>query len=196
MLVSLLQGGVTTPHRTTLIKRFRDTFGDNEAERGDRMDEKPEPVVILGAGNLLAADDGVGIHAARALAARDDLPESVRVLDVGTIGPDALALIGVDEAVVILDAVRAGDPPGTLHRLALDAVQAPVAAPLSVHDLGIAHLLAEARLLGRPLRGTLLGVEPARIEMMVASLSAPVAAALPALVAAALREARRLAHGA
>jgi Ni,Fe-hydrogenase maturation factor len=64
-----------------------------------------------------------------------------------------------------------------------------------VHDLGIADALHAARLMGRPLRGTLIGVEPARVEAFTAGLSPPVAAALPALQAAAIREAELLLAG-
>ncbi|MFH1278242.1 MAG: hypothetical protein ABIK65_07680 [Candidatus Eisenbacteria bacterium] len=67
--------------------------------------------------------------------------------------------------------------------------------PLSLHDLGIGELLREARLLGRPIRGFLLGVEPARLEPPGDELSPAVAAALPGLMEAALREARRLQGG-
>lgn len=149
-------------------------------------------VLILGIGNPLAGDDGVGGRAVEALTAAGDLPAGIRVLDVGVLGVDVLAWVEPDEPVVILDAVHGWGGPGTLYRFDLDEIQTPVAPPLSVHDLGIAHALSAARLMGRPLRGTLLGVEPARVEPFTAGLSPPVAAALPALQAAAIREAERL----
>ena len=149
-------------------------------------------VVILGVGNPLAGDDGVGVRAVEALAASGGLPEGIRLLDVGVLGADVLAWLAPDEPVVILDAVRGQEAPGTLYRLGLDEIVAPREPPLSVHELGIAHALAAARLLGRPLRGTLLGVEPGRVEAFTAGLSPAVAAALPAMQAAALREAERL----
>jgi hydrogenase maturation protease len=149
-------------------------------------------VLILGIGNPLAGDDGVGVLAIAALAARGDLPKGVRLLDVGVLGIDILACVDPGEAVVILDAVRGGGEPGALYRVALDEIEAPSRPAVSLHELGIADALAAARLMGRPLRGTLLGVEPARTEPFSTGLSAPVAAALPALQAAAIREAERL----
>lgn len=149
-------------------------------------------VVILGVGNPLAGDDGVGVRAIEALAAAGDLPAGIRLLDVGVLGMDMLAWLEPDEPVVILDAVHGSGAPGTLYRLGLDEVQPPSAPPLSVHDLGLAHALGAARIMGRPLRGTLLGVEPARLESFSAELSPPVAAALPALQQAAIREAELL----
>ena len=76
--------------------------------------------------------------------------------------------------------------PGCGHGIALRALL------WAVHDLGLAHALQAARHMGRPLRGTLLGVEPGRIEPFTTGLSPAVAAALPALQAAALREAELL----
>jgi hydrogenase maturation protease len=153
-------------------------------------------VLILGVGNPLAGDDGVGVRAVEALAAAGDLPEGIRLLDVGVLGMDILAWTAPDEPVVILDAVHGTADPGTLYRFGLDEIEAPSEPPLSVHDLGIAHVLHAARLMGRPLRGTLIGVEPARVEPFTAGLSLAVAAALPALQAAAIREAELLLAGA
>ena len=149
-------------------------------------------VLILGVGNPLAGDDGLGVRAIEALAAADDLPEGARLLDVGVLGIDVLAWIQPDEPVVVLDAVHGPGDPGTLYRFGLDEIAAPAEPPLSVHDLGIADALHAARLMGRPLRGTLLGVEPARVAAFTAGLSPKVAAALPALQAAAIREAKLL----
>ena len=149
-------------------------------------------VLILGVGNPLAGDDGVGVRAIEALATAGGLPEGIRLLDVGVLGMDILAWTRPDEPVVILDAVHGPGDPGTLYRFALDEIAAPAEPPLSVHQLGIADALHAARLMGRPLRGTLIGVEPARVAAFTAGLSPPVAAALPALQAAAIREAERL----
>jgi hydrogenase maturation protease len=149
-------------------------------------------VLILGVGNPIAGDDGAGVRAIWALAAAGDLPAGIRLLDVGVLGIDILAWTRPDEPVVIVDAVHGQGEPGTLYRVALDEIEAPAEPPLSVHDLGIADALQAARLMGRPLRGTLIGVEPARVEAFTAGLSPAVAAALPALQAAAIREAELL----
>jgi hydrogenase maturation protease len=154
-------------------------------------------VAIAGAGNILAADDGVGVRAIRDLEARSELPPGVRLLEIGTLGPCALGYLYEDEAVVLLDATRGHGPPGTIYRIDLEELErldaeSPRGAPLSVHDLGPTDLLREARLLGRPIRGVLLGVEPACLGPIGAPLSGPVAAALPRLRETALEEARRL----
>ena len=152
-------------------------------------------VLILGVGNPLAGDDGVGVRAIEGLAGAGDLPEGIRLLDVGVLGMDILAWIAPDEPVVILDAVHGPGEPGSLYRLGLDEIPSPAEPPLSVHDLGIADALHAARLMGRPVRGTLIGVEPAGVAAFTTGLSPRVAAALPALQAAAIREAELLLAG-
>lgn len=149
-------------------------------------------VVIAGAGNLLAADDGVGAHVVRDWPERLALPTGVRLLEIGTAGPAALALLGEREAVVLVDAARGGGPPGSVYRIDLGEIGPPVAVPLSVHDLGVGELAREARLLGRPLRGVLLGVEPGRLAPPGAELSPAVAAVVPRVQEEALAEAERL----
>jgi hydrogenase maturation protease len=149
-------------------------------------------VLILGVGNTLGGDDGVGVRAVEALAAAGDLPAGIRLLDVGVAGLDILAWVRPDEPVVILDAVHGTGEPGTLYRLGLDEIPEPAGPPLSAHDLGLADALHAARLMGRPLRGTLIGVEPGRVEAFRVGLSPAVAAALPRLQAAAVREAELL----
>jgi len=152
-------------------------------------------VLILGVGNPLAGDDGVGVRAIQELGEAGELPEGIRLLDVGVLGLDILAWIRPDETVVIVDAVHGPGRPGTLYRVELEEVDVPRGPRLSVHDLGIADAVQAARLMGRPLRGALIGVEPACVQAFTAGLSPAVAAALPALQAAALREAKALLAG-
>ncbi len=167
---------------------------DPEANiRGSDRDPGGVRVVIVGLGNILQGDDGVGVLAVEGLPAPAGLPERVRVLSGGTVGVDLLAWLEPDERVVLLDAVRAGERPGTLHRIDLEDIEDPDRPALSVHDLGVRHLLQQARLLGRPLYGVLLGVEPEVLEPALRRLSPAVAAVLPALRSAALQEAGRLA---
>jgi hydrogenase maturation protease len=149
-------------------------------------------VVILGLGNVLAGDDGVGSLAARSLEENFQLPAGIRVLEVGTLGPNALAWLQPEQRWVVLDAVRGGGEPGTLYRMDLKEIEGPRPVPLSVHDLGLDELLREARLMGWPVRGVLLGVEPGRLEAATTELSPPVAAVVHQLQSEALREAVRL----
>ena len=137
--------------------------------------------LVVGLGNELLADEGVGVHAARALIAAKTLPPEVRVLEVGTAVLDALEDLAAVERVLIIDAMKAEGEPGTVYELALsDCEFSPCIA--SIHGFDIQRALA---LVGcRELPAVwVIGVEPARIEWSM-SLSPAVAAALPEVLAA------------
>lgn len=144
---------------------------------------------MLGLGNLICSDDGVGVLAAQHLQAqRAALPPGVTVLDGGTLGLSLLPYVEDADVLLLLDAVRAEKSAGQLVRLTGEQVITAVRERLSAHQLGVAELLSAARLQGRyPRRVTLLGLVPAHVGLGT-ELSAPVAAGLDTLVAAAKLE--------
>ncbi len=150
-------------------------------------------LLVLGLGNVLLGDDGAGVEAAMLIKSRFRVPDGVEVLDGGTLGLSLLGAISEAETAVLVDAVRADDaPPGTILRLEGDEVPPAVAQRLSPHQVGVADLLDAARLIGRyPSRLVLCGVVPQSIELNV-GLTAPVAAAIPALVDSVVAECARL----
>ncbi|HSJ53923.1 MAG TPA: hydrogenase maturation protease, partial [Anaerolineae bacterium] len=103
-------------------------------------------ILVLGTGNLLLSDDGVGIHAVWRLGELADLPEEVQVLDGGTLGLDLLYHLEGVSRLIVVDAVKAGRPPGTLARLGGDEVPAYFSQKLSPHQIGLPDLLLAARL--------------------------------------------------
>ena len=118
-------------------------------------------ILILGVGNLLLGDEGVGIHALRALARRE-LPPHVDLLDGGTPGFDLLHLIQGYEKVLIVDAVDAGQEPGAVLRFALEDVSSASAGlALSLHQTEVLEVLQLGRYLGRALPPIVLyGIQP------------------------------------
>lgn len=150
------------------------------------------PLLVLGLGNVLLEDDGVGAAAVACLLDGYAVPRGVRVLDGGTLGLSLLPYLDEADAVILVDAVRAPAPPGSLVRLEGDDVGPAVAARLSPHQVGVADLLDGARWLGRyPRQVVLLGVVPDSMGLVV-GLSSHVHAALPALVERIVDEARAL----
>jgi hydrogenase maturation protease len=142
-------------------------------------------LVILGLGNLLMADDGVGVHAARALEA--DPPGGALVRDVGTAVFDAVSWLECATRVIAIDAVDAGQPPGTVVSFDID-VEDAAERPASLHDLDLPALLRSFPPGRRP-RVTVVGLQPAVVAPGV-ELSPVAAQALPHL----LRAVRRLAQ--
>ncbi|MBN2498217.1 MAG: HyaD/HybD family hydrogenase maturation endopeptidase [Deltaproteobacteria bacterium] len=120
-------------------------------------------VLILGVGNLLLADEGVGVHALRALRACA-LPAGVELVDAGTNALDFLDEMLAAERIVIVDALRADGSPGTIYRVSPDELSADPDRPLSVHQVGVLEALGMARQLGARAEVTIIGVEPETID--------------------------------
>ncbi|MGB5817804.1 MAG: hydrogenase maturation protease [Thermoanaerobaculia bacterium] len=155
---------------------------------------KSENLLILGLGNLLCGDDGLGVAAVEELHHRYLLPDSVRALDGGTLGLTLLAHFEDAEDVILVDAIQADAPAGSLVRLEGDEVAPAVRNRLSVHQIGVADLLDGLRLLDAfPKRLTLLGLVPEKMELEIA-LSESVGSNLQLLVAEVVKEAARLGY--
>jgi hydrogenase maturation protease len=150
------------------------------------------PLLVLGLGNVLLEDDGVGAAAVARLLERYDAPPGVRVLDGGTLGLSLLPYLESADAVILVDAVRTDDAPGAFVRLTGDDVAPAVATRLSPHQVGVADLLDSARWIGRyPRKVLLLGLVPQSMELAV-GLSESVRPALPTLVERIVEEAGAL----
>ncbi len=153
---------------------------------------RPVPLLVLGLGNVLCGDDGLGAVAVHLLQRRYRAPEGVVVLDGGTLGLSLLPQLEQAREAILVDAIRADGPPGTPVRLEGDEVAPAVAARLSVHQVGVVDLLDAARWCEcYPSRLILLGLVPGSLELGVARTRA-VESALPALVDRIVEEARWL----
>ena len=137
-------------------------------------------MLILGLGNLLLADEGVGVHAARMIAETDHAKDVV-VLDIGTAILDALPALETARQVIITDALKADGPPGSVYRIPYDDCLRP-STIASLHGFDLSRVLAMAGNECRP-EITVIGVEPARIDWSM-DLSPEVAAALPTVLSA------------
>jgi hydrogenase maturation protease len=164
-------------------------FTPAEVEPLDDMREVPaRRLLIAGIGNMFLGDDRFGVEVVRRLAGRV-LPPGVEVADFGIRGMDLVYALGNGwEGVILVDAMRRGEEPGTLIVLDPEVPAAPV-APLDGHTMDPLAVLAAARSLGTvPRRVLVVGCEPLRVpdvdggEDMVTELSAVVEAAVEAAV--------------
>ncbi len=151
-------------------------------------------LLILGLGNVICGDDGLGVVAAERLRRDVQLPEGVEVLDGGTLGLALLAHVTGADDLILLDAIATGAPPGTLVRLDGDDVGPAVRERLSVHQIGVADLLDALHLLDEvPRRLVLLGLVPETLELAI-ERSPAVESRIDDLVTAAFLEARALGY--
>jgi hydrogenase maturation protease len=151
-------------------------------------------LLVLGLGNVLLQDDGLGVAAVTQLVDRYDRPDGVRILDGGTLGLSLLPAVEEADRLILVDAILAGTGPGSFVRLTGDDVGPAVASRLSPHQVGVADLLEGARWLDRyPSSVVLLGLVPESIDLGV-GLSPAVQQKLPALVDRVVAEARALGY--
>ncbi len=123
-------------------------------------------VLVLGVGNILLSDEGIGVHVVNRLAARFHLPAGVEAVDGGTSGMDLLDAVAAAEAVVIVDCADLGAPPGTVREIVGEAVPAFFRTRISPHQIGLSDLMGAVALLGRmPPRMALVAVQPASLAL-------------------------------
>lgn len=128
-------------------------------------DDRPG-VLVLGLGNLLLRDEGVGGRVAVALDARGGLPTGVEVLDGGTSGMELLDAVAEREALIVVDAIAADGPPGSVLRLEGEALRGWFRTRLSPHQIGLSDLLGLLTVSGQaPRRVVLYGVVPEDVSL-------------------------------
>ena len=143
--------------------------------------------LILGIGNLLLCDEGVGVHVARALAQRE-LPDGVSVVEAGTAFLDALPEIEKADRILLVDAMEGGSAPGSVYRVPFDQCQHPDMLA-SLHGFDMSRVLFMAGNDRSP-EVTVFGIEPARIEWGT-ELSPSLQRVIPAVEQAILKELAR-----
>lgn len=135
-------------------------------------------------GNLLLSDEGVGVHAARALI-QEGILGDVSVLDVGTAILDALPAIEEADRIIVVDAMKAGGQPGSVYRIPYNEC-ARTECIASLHGFDLSRVMALAGRKELP-QVIVIGVEPHVIDWSL-ELSSVVKSALPAVVEAVRQE--------
>jgi len=125
--------------------------------------KEPPRVVVIGVGNLLLKDEGIGIHTIKALQ-EINLPQDVKIIDGGT-APDLIAYTEAGDKLIIIDAAKVGGEPGTIYRFQPRDLAEEGGEVISVHELGVAQNLRLMSLTGNePEAIVIIGVEPKEID--------------------------------
>jgi hydrogenase maturation protease len=118
-------------------------------------------VLVLGVGNILLTDEGIGVRTVESLLEKYQFSDDVDVVDGGTAGMELLEIIANKEHVILIDAVNTGAEPGTIVTLIDEEVPALFRSRISPHQLGISDLLGVMSITGEtPKHFTLFGVVP------------------------------------
>jgi len=159
-------------------------------------DEASELDVVLGVGNPLMGDDGLGIAAVAQLRDRWDAAPGVMIVDGGTWGMNLLPVIEQARRLLIIDAIDRGLESGSRVALERDEIPRYFGRTLSPHQLDLREVLALAELRGTLPRETLaMGIQPDRVELSL-NLSSIVESRLPGLLSDVENLLRRWGHAA
>ncbi|MCL2717044.1 MAG: HyaD/HybD family hydrogenase maturation endopeptidase [Alphaproteobacteria bacterium] len=145
-------------------------------------------ILVLGLGNSLLSDEGVGVRIVEALEAGFSLPDQVELVDGGTTGMELFDIVADRDCVIVADAVKASKAPGSVIRLENDDIRVIFETHFSPHQLGLSDLLAALRLVDKaPSRVLVIGVVPESLELGL-DLSPSVAAGRDQAVAMIVKE--------
>ena len=144
-------------------------------------------ITVLGIGNLLLKDEGIGVHLAQRMAGMMD-DANIKIIDAGTY-PDFLSLVDENlDKLIILDAVKTGDRPGTTYRFIPNEVDLEESPHISVHDVGVAESLGTLALFNKKPKSTVvIGIEPGTIDFGL-ELSPEVEEKVPEIIDLVLKE--------
>lgn len=145
-------------------------------------------ILVLGVGNILFSDEGVGVRAVERLQATYAFSENVTLMDGGNLGMGLMGPLMEADVCIVLDAVCAGDAPGTIYRLTGDDLRKSIAFKDSMHQCDLVDTLISCEMIGRRPQTVVIGMEPADIQTMSLELSPAVAARVPAMCDRALIE--------
>ena len=144
--------------------------------------------VVLGIGNTILSDEGVGVRAVEALEAAFQLPDNVIAIDGGTSSMEMIDELSNLDFLLVLDTIVAGKPPGTIVRLGGDEVPAFFRRKLSPHQIGLSDVLASLEFLeAEPKDIVVIGVQPVTLELGM-ELTPTVAVQVPEMVSMAAAE--------
>ena len=156
------------------------------------MTEKKKIIKVLGCGNTLVGDDGVGIRVIERLQEMK-LPENVEIMDAGVGGMAILSWIEDTDKVIIVDAVQTGnEPPGTVYQFTDKEMPPSDMFMLSLHDLNLVDTINIGRLVQKmPEEIVIIGVEVKRIAEFTRELTPEVEAAIPKVIDLVLKEIKK-----
>lgn len=146
-------------------------------------------IMVLGVGNLLLKDDGIGVHTIRELQQRE-LPENVTLVEAGTAGHQLLSDFSEVDHLIVVDAVEAGAQAGAIFRFSPDDVPGGRESTTSLHQMSLLEVLEMARVMGSRPQTVIIGVQAADVSPWGTELTPEVAQRLPEVVDAVLAELR------
>jgi len=152
---------------------------------GDNI--SPPQIVILGVGNILLSDEGIGVHVVNELM-KMEFPSNVSVIEGGTDGFRLLNIITEADRLIVIDAVKGDAVPGSIYRFDVEDIRScPSGFKTSVHQIGILEVIDLSSLIGKTPQTTVIGIEPKSLEMSM-ELSPEIKEKVPRIIELVLDE--------
>lgn len=145
-------------------------------------------ILVLGVGNVLYSDEGIGVRLAETLEHGYEYSENVTVLEGGTLGLRLMDPIMNCDYLIVADAVLGDGPPGSIYRLTGDDLRKSLSFRNSLHDTDLVDTLISCQLCGNRPDAVIIGMEPEDYGTMATDLTKDVEAAMPKMVQAILKE--------
>lgn len=172
----------------------------NLLTRPEQKQSDTKHVLILGLGNILLGDEGIGVHIAQRLQ-EEALPDNVKVIDGGTASLDVLLQEHDIEKLLVIDALRAGNEPGTIYRANFraenrDKLKETLTGQdsISLHQIGFIEALTIAEKTGcEPEEIVIIGVEPKCVDYSL-ELTDEVKKNIPKVIDLVLKEIKYVIH--
>ena len=139
-------------------------------------------MAVLGLGNILLRDEGVGVRVAERLSSNFIFSPAVKVIDAGILGFGLINEIQDIQKLIVVDAVKAGEAPGTIYKFTQNDIDVKISQLLSAHDIGFLEVIEQWKLMGVFPEVIFLGIEPYDMSSWGMELSDCISNKLPRLV--------------
>lgn len=134
-------------------------------------DENVESILVLGIGNILQSDDGIGVYIINEMQSREDISlNDVEFLDGGTAGMDLLPLMTGRKKIVIVDALKFEDKPGSIYRFPAEKLYES-GDVYSLHDVGVKQIIDMLHIMGEYPHIEIIGIIPEDIDTLNIGIS-------------------------
>lgn len=151
----------------------------------------PRRITILGVGNILLTDEGVGVRVVERLNRDFQFGENVQLVDGGVLGMRLMGIVSDTDVLIVIDAVSNRQAPGTLYRLEGDQVPRRILAKQSMHQQDLPEVLALCNAIGKTPETIVIGVEPEDITTIGLELTPTIDGRVDGLVSMVIGELER-----
>ncbi|WP_022666960.1 HyaD/HybD family hydrogenase maturation endopeptidase [Desulfospira joergensenii] len=151
-----------------------------------------ENITILGVGNILYSDDGVGVRVVEKLMREYEFSDNVTLVDGGVLGINLLGVISNAGRLIVVDTVLNHGKPGDFHRLDHDQIPNRILAKNSLHQVDLIEALTLCKALDHVPRTTIIGIEPKDLNTLKDELTPEIESKVEGLTQRVLEEAVRL----